>query len=108
MDSASALKTVCFRINEFKHSQTFKGEARPGRLVEVTTPKMIKNIYRIVIKNWRSKVRAIAKIVGISVYKIHNIFYEKLEKAVCKVDAIVDHQSKTYTKNHFAAMFVDA
>jgi len=41
-DSALALKTVYFWINEFKRGRTStKDEARPGCPIEVTTPEMI-------------------------------------------------------------------
>ena len=40
-DSAPVLKTVYFWINEFKRSQTLAIDARPGRLIEVTTLEII-------------------------------------------------------------------
>ncbi|KMQ87583.1 mariner transposase [Lasius niger] len=84
-DSAPALKTVYFWINEFKRGRTStKDEARPGRPVEATTPEVIKKIHRIVMEDRRMKVRDIAEIVGISVGGVYNILHEKLEmKKLC-------------------------
>jgi len=51
-DSALALKTVYFWINEFKRNRTStKDEARPGRPVKVTTSEMIEKIHRIVMED---------------------------------------------------------
>jgi len=51
-DSAPALKTVYFWINEFKRSRTStKDEARSGCPVEITTPEMIEKIHRIVMED---------------------------------------------------------
>lgn len=84
-DSAPALKTIYFWINEFKRGRTStKDEAHPGRPVEVTTPEMIEKIHGIVMEDRRMKVREIAEIVGISVDRVHNILHEKLQmKKLC-------------------------
>jgi len=58
-DSAPALKTVYFWINEFKRCWTSEDEAHPGRPVEVTTPEIIEKIHRIVMENRRMKMRDI-------------------------------------------------
>ncbi|XP_011630294.1 histone-lysine N-methyltransferase SETMAR-like [Pogonomyrmex barbatus] len=111
-DSAPALKTVYFWINEFKRGRTLiKDETRPGRPVEVTTPEMIEKIHRIVMEDRRIKVRDIAEIVGISVDRVHNILHKELEmKKLCArwVPRLLDDRSKTHAKRHFTAVFVDA
>ena len=84
-DTASTLKTVHFWINEFKRGRmSTKDETGPGRPVEVTAPKMIAEIHRIVMEDHGIKVREIAEMIEISVGAVHNILHEKLEiKKMC-------------------------
>jgi len=83
-DSASALKTVYFWINEFKRGRTLTKDEACERPVEVTTPEMIEKIHRIVMENRRMKVRDIVEIVDISVDRVHNILHKELEmKKLC-------------------------
>lgn len=78
-DSAPALKTICFCINEFKRGPScIKDEARFGRPVEVTTKDIIERIYGILMDGRRVKIREINETVGILNERVHNILHEKL------------------------------
>ncbi|XP_012063671.1 PREDICTED: histone-lysine N-methyltransferase SETMAR-like [Atta cephalotes] len=78
-NSAPALKTIYFRINEFKRGRTCtEDEAHSGRSVEITTLDIVKKIHGMIMENRRMKVREIAEAVGISTERVHNILHEKL------------------------------
>ena len=79
-NSAPALKTIYFWMNDFKRGRTStKDEPRSGRPVEVTTPQMIEKIHGLIMKDSQMKVREIAGIVGISGDRVHNILRDKLK-----------------------------
>lgn len=84
-NSAPALKTIYFWINEFKCGRICtEDEARSGRPVEVTTLDIVEKIHGMVMENRRMKVREIAEAVGISTERVHNILHEKLHvKKLC-------------------------
>ncbi|XP_014486145.1 PREDICTED: histone-lysine N-methyltransferase SETMAR-like [Dinoponera quadriceps] len=55
-ESAPALKTIYFWMNEFKRGRTStKDESRSGRPAEVTTPEMTKKIHGMVVGNGRMR-----------------------------------------------------
>jgi len=83
-NSAPALKTIYFWINEFKRGRTcIKDEARSGRPVEITLD-IVEKIHGMIMENRRMKVREIAEAVGISTERVHNILHEKLHvKKLC-------------------------
>ncbi|XP_018053801.1 PREDICTED: histone-lysine N-methyltransferase SETMAR-like, partial [Atta colombica] len=84
-NSAPALKTIYFWINEFKRGRTCtEDEARSERPVEITTLDIVEKIHSMIMENRRMKVRKIAEAVVISTKRVHNILHEKLHvKKLC-------------------------
>nr|XP_033774750.1 histone-lysine N-methyltransferase SETMAR-like [Geotrypetes seraphini] len=78
-DSAPALKTIYFWINEFKRGCTCtEDKVRSGHPVEITMNDMIEKIHCFVMEDRQVKVYEIAETVGISSEQVHNILNEKL------------------------------
>lgn len=78
-DSAPSYGMVQKWFNDFRCGRTDTNDAtRPGRPKEVTTPDFIDKVHDIVLADRRLKVREIAKMVGISVDRVHHILHEEL------------------------------
>ena len=65
---------------EFKRGRTScKDEHRSGRSNEVTTPKKVKKIHKMILDDRRLKVRELADMLGISKSVVHSILTENLD-----------------------------
>ena len=67
-------------VAEFKRGrQSLEDDPRPGRPVNVATPKMVNKVHDIVMTDRRVTERYIASTVGISQERVHSILTEDLE-----------------------------
>ncbi|XP_055386796.1 uncharacterized protein LOC129615567 [Condylostylus longicornis] len=72
-------------VAQFKRGRTScEDEHRTGRSYEVTTPKTVKKIHKIILDDHQLKVQELADIVDLSKSAVHRILTENLDmKKLC-------------------------
>lgn len=78
-DPSPSMTTVRYWFNEFKRGRTSVfDEERPGRPADVVTEEIIEKVHDIILADHRTKVREVAKAVGVSYGMVFNILHDRL------------------------------
>lgn len=78
-DPSPSMTTVRYWFNEFKRGRTSVfDEERPGRPADVVTEEIIEKVHDMILADRRTKVREVAKAVGVSYGTVFNILHDRL------------------------------
>jgi hypothetical protein len=84
-DTYPSFSTIKKWAAEFKRGRTsIEGDPCEGRPKSTTPPDIIKQVYDMILDDWRMKVREIAETIGISKEPVGCILHEELDmKKLC-------------------------
>lgn len=78
-DPSPSMTTVRYWFNEFKRGRTSVfDEEHPGRTADVVTEEIIEKVHDMILADRRTKVREVAKAVGVSYGTVFNILHDRL------------------------------
>jgi len=78
-DTSPSMTTVRYWFNEFKRGRTSVfDEERTGRPADVVTEEIIQKVCDMILADRRTKVREVAKAIGVSTGTAINILHDKL------------------------------